>query len=150
MPVISPTAQAPVSGHVAILPRLVTCSYTGYRRDMGTAVRISLGAPRWISLPNPAYSRYSRWPYLAELAPTREYLKSPYDVYKPQYLAQLDRLSADIDRKLGWIEAEHGALVLLCFEKRPDNITEWCHRRLFAEWYQERTGIIVPEVGAGR
>lgn len=142
--------EQPVNVLAESLPRLVTCSYTGYRRDMGTAVRTSLGAPRFITLPNPQWSTYSRWPYIAELAPRQDYMKAPYDTFRARYLDQLDTWSADILRKLTWIPAEHGALCLLCFEKAPLTTANWCHRRLTAEWFQTRYGITVPEMDVRR
>ena len=131
------------------IPQLATCSYGEYRRDMGTAVRITLGVPRWISLPDPRYSRYAKWPYIAELAPRRDYFKAPEAVFDAKYLGQLERLAADIERKLTWIEPEHGRLVLLCFERNVQGPHD-CHRRLFADWWTARTGEDVPELGGRR
>lgn len=37
-------------------------------------------------------------------------------------------------------------LVLMCFDdlSKPG---AWCHRTMFAEWYYEKTGVSVPELG---
>jgi Protein of unknown function, DUF488 len=128
------------------LPRLATCSYRDYRRDMGTAVRITLGVPRWISLPDPRYSKYAKWPYLKELAPDRAWFDAPGDEFDRHYLAKLERYAADIERKLTWIEPEHGRLCVLCFERNVKGPHD-CHRRIFAEWGQERWGVEIPELG---
>jgi len=129
------------------IPRLVTCSYAAYRRDMGTAVRITLSPPRYISLPDPRYSRYTKWPYLAELAPKADYFKAPEAVFDARYLQQLDQLAPDILRKLTWIEPEFGALALLCFEKKISGPHD-CHRRLAANWLSTRLGVEIPEMDA--
>ena len=129
------------------IPKLKTCSYAAYRRDMGTAVRITLSPPRYITLPDPRYSRYKVWPYIAELAPQARYFKAPEAVFDREYLAQLDRLAADIYRKLTWIEPEHGALVLCCYEKRISGPHD-CHRRLAANWLSDRLGVEIPEMDA--
>ena len=36
-------------------------------------------------------------------------------------------------------------IVLCCYEdvRIPD---EWCHRLVFAEWWQARTGMVIPEL----
>jgi hypothetical protein len=127
------------------LPRIVTCSYSGYRREFGTAVRITLGIPRWIRLPDPRYSDYARWPYVSELAPRPQWFKAPAEVFDARMLDQLDRLADDIDRKLRAIPPESGALALCCFERRVTG-PEMCHRRLVAGWLEHRYGIEVPEL----
>ena len=138
------------------LPSLATCSWKDFRRVKGLGVRISLGVPRWIHLPNPAYSPYERWPYIAELAPDRAWLKAPREIYEPAFLAKLDAHAADIFRKLAWftpdkLAKEGGQLVLCCFEKNPvHDPADWCHRRMFADWYQQRTGNEVPEIGGAQ
>ena len=38
--------------------------------------------------------------------------------------------------------------VLLCFEKPPFTPTNWCHRRMVAEWFHNELGLDVPEHGA--
>jgi hypothetical protein len=134
------------------IPKIKTCSYTGYRRDMGTAIRITLGIPRFISLPDPRYSRYSRWPYIQELAPRKEYFNAPEAVFDARYLAQLDERAADIMRKIAWFGgegiAEHGAIVLLCFEKKIAGPHD-CHRRLASGWLSQRLGVEIPEMDPG-
>jgi hypothetical protein len=135
-----------------VIPQIKTCSYTGYRRDFGTAIRITLGIPRFIHLPDPRYSAYSRWPYIEELAPRREYFSAPEAEFDARYLDQLSRSAADIFRKLSWFAAEgmaeHGSIVLLCFEKRINGPHD-CHRRLAANWLSERLGIEIPEMDPG-
>ena len=40
--------------------------------------------------------------------------------------------------------------VLLCWEKPPLTQTNWCHRRMVAEWFAEKIGIDVPELTTER
>lgn len=124
---------------------VATCSYSEYKPEMGAAVRISLGSPRWWKTPPPA----SIW----SLTPRREYLHSGRDVYLPRYFAQLDYYGVDMIRQeFERVAKETGqdTIVLLCFEKLdkkgagPDH---WCHRREFAQWWMEQTGEILPELG---
>jgi hypothetical protein len=98
------------------LPKIVTCSWQAYRREFGTAVRTSLGVPQWVWLPDPAWSDYAHWPYVAELAPRRAYWNAPD--FDARYLAQVARFAGDLDAKLAAIPAENGALVLLCWERQ--------------------------------
>jgi len=57
--------------------------------------------------------------------------------YREEVLSKLDpaRVYADIGEDA----------ILLCWE-RPG---AFCHRRLVAEWFEEKLGVLVPEVGAG-
>jgi hypothetical protein len=58
---------------------------------------------------------------------------------------RLDRHGPDgIRAQLGGIFHANGGkpLVLTCFE---DLSKDPCHRRLFAQWYQAKTGVVVPE-----
>jgi hypothetical protein len=126
-------------------PKIVTCSWKAYRREFGTAVRISLGVPRWVHLPDPAWSDYSRWPYVAELAPRRDYFNAPDDEFDRRYLAQLAEFAGGIDAKLAAIPAENGALVLLCWEKQITG-PEQCHRRFAAGFLAERYGVTIEEL----
>jgi hypothetical protein len=129
------------------LPKIVTCSWQAYRREFGTAVRTSLGVPQWVWLPDPAWSDYAHWPYVAELAPRRAYWNAPD--FDARYLAQVARFAGDIDAKLAAIPAENGALVLLCWERQitgPDQ----CHRRLAAGFLQDRHGIQIEEMDPAR
>jgi len=117
---------------------------------MGTPVRISRGAPRFIHLPDPRYTMNEHWPFVSELAPGYSYMKTAAPTYARYYLKQLEENAAMIERKLSWIPAEHGQLCLLCFEKNLSAPGVFCHRRMFAQWWEERTGQQVPEVGGGK
>lgn len=93
--------------------------------DHPDAVAISLTVP-------PGY----RGRRCQKLAPRRDMLRMSRTEYTPMYLAQLDHLDP---RAL--LEELGENAVLLCFE-RPG---QFCHRRLVAEWLEEKLGIVVPE-----
>ena len=131
------------------LPELATCSYTGYQPEMGTAVKISSAAPRYIKMPAERYGNREHWIYLRELAPSASYRDASDAVFLRAYTAHLEHLADQIEFKLRLIPVEHGRLVLLCFEKDVSNPLA-CHRRVFAEWWEKRTGHEVPELGDGK
>ncbi len=121
---------------------LFTHRYQDFEPSMGVPVRITLGAPRW-TLP------YSLEHQVREAAPSREYFGSARPVYEAAYRAQLDRHGVKFyaSRFQGIAKAAGDLrLVLLCFEdlSKPD---QWCHRRMFAAWWKERTGEKVRELG---
>ena len=123
-------------------PQLVTCSWNAYERTMGTAVRISLGVPR-VKLPDPRYTERQHYVYVSELAPRRDYFHAPAHEFDRLYVDQLRRYGEDIDRKLAAIPPEHGAICLLCWERKITGPE--CHRRLAARWLAERYDVEVPE-----
>jgi hypothetical protein len=43
--------------------------------------------------------------------------------------------------------AEGAEPVLLGYERPPFSMTNFCHRRLVAEWFERKLGVKVPEVG---
>jgi uncharacterized protein YeaO (DUF488 family) len=67
-----------------------------------------------------------------------------WDEYRRRYRQDiLDVLDPDkVLRDLRVEKAGHD-IVLLCFEKDRT----YCHRGLVAEWFLERKGIMVPELG---
>jgi len=68
------------------------------------------------------------------------------------YRERLDRLGVDRARTIlaGFAAAFHVAgCVLLCFEDLA-KAGEWCHRRTFSAWWEERTGQVVPELVPGQ
>jgi hypothetical protein len=102
---------------------------SSYARDgrRPNAVAISRGVPDWF--------RRRRYP---QLAPSRELIAIQNAAlfaarYRREVLAKLDPKA--VFRELG------DSAVLLCYEKPG----EFCHRRLVAEWLEERLGIQVPE-----
>ena len=140
------------SGDPYDTPPLATCSYWEYQRGMGTATRITLYPPRGISLPDPRWTSYASWPSVQLLQPGRAYFRQglPAAEFRDRYLADLNRpgYAQRIAAVLRQLPVEDGRIVLLCFEKTTD-VTVGpmvCHRRIFAEWWQELTGREVPEL----
>lgn len=113
-----------------------------------TFVAIALGLPKWV----PAYEIHGS---LRELAPYRWMLTWPEDEYRLGYMAKLDSMGikyvAELLRDI-WQRHRRKPLVLLCHE----NVTkpgEWCHRQMFAEWWERETGECIQElelIGRGR
>jgi Protein of unknown function, DUF488 len=71
----------------------------------------------------------------------------PADEFEAGYRERLDRVGVDcLRRQFDAIANEHPGqpVVLLCWEKPG----EPCHRRVFADWWRERTREVVPEVVA--
>jgi len=124
-----------------VTAQLATCSFAAYQPRMGTGVRITLGVP-W-KLPPGRW----HWPYLAELAPRPWYFRAAPEKFDTCYLAQLDKLAEDIDLKLTWLAQRYPGqtLIALCYERRVRGPQD-CHRRLWADWHEARTGQHVPEL----
>lgn len=98
------------------------------------AVRISVGAPRWIR---------RRLPAMLQLAPTRSMLSMPRQQYDGLMAAKL----ASLDPAETWRQAhrlvEPHEPILLCFEAPG----VWCHRRMVAEWFEGAGFGRVRELG---
>ena len=70
--------------------------------------------------------------------------RAEYQVLYGKQLAALDpkKVHEDLLSLAGDAEP-----VLLCWEKPPFTVTNWCHRRLVASWFNQELGIDVPEIG---
>jgi Protein of unknown function, DUF488 len=121
--------------------RLFTCSYRAYSSDMGQAVVISRGLPRW------RLEEAESWPRCWLLTPNGAYLDAEPGEFTAGYTAQLERFGPErIGRTITRLSTETAAerLVFLCFEADWDR----CHRQTFARWMLQRTGELVEEIGA--
>lgn len=113
------------------------------REDGYFPVGISIGSPRFklgYELREQCYA----------LAPKGYMLKMEYAPYRVEYFKKLEAIGTgkiiEIVRNLEKrAKAEGKSLVLLCFEdiRKPEN---WCHRRLFAEWWEAKTGESIEEL----
>ena len=108
------------------------------------AVGITLWNPRW-KLQYPLIAN------LRQLAPTREMrqLTDPR-LFDQMYQDRLDELGVDEASALLTHcaeQADNDRLTLLCFEDLTKPGLR-CHRRLFAVWWEENTGYVVPELEA--
>ena len=100
-------------------------------------IQISRGAPRR----HPAGYRQARL-----LAPGPWFGSVAADEYVRRYRDILDGLDPqvtwDLLHRLAGQDVEP---VLLCFERAPFSSTNWCHRRIVAEWFERTLGHDVPE-----
>ena len=83
------------------------------------------------------------------LAPDADMLKMSQALYLPRYAAILNALDPqqvwdDLHRLAGDQEP-----VLLCWERPPFTASNWCHRRLVADWFERALGVTVPEWDSG-
>lgn len=89
-------------------------------------------------------ARYYSGASIKELAPKREWIDEPENVYTPIYkkkiLSKLNPLT--IFNRLKALSSGEN-VVLLCHEKEGD----FCHRRIVAKWLEENLSIEVPELG---
>ena len=105
-----------------------------------TAVRISLGTPKWPI-------GYNLDAEMKDLMPFG--LLNKFEQYEDFERAYFDRLNQKgvqrILAQLQRFERIGKDVVLLCYEdiRKPD---DWCHRRTFADWWMKQTGEEIPEL----
>ena len=101
--------------------------------------------PVGISQGNARYLKYKPI-YLKELAPTWAMVKMENkEDYRKAYTKHLNDIGIQNVQKM-LVEVSNGKpIVLLCFEdlRKQEN---WCHRTMFAEWYEKQTGEKVEEL----
>jgi hypothetical protein len=97
-----------------------------YLKKYSRLVSIALKSPEWF--------RGRRYP---ALAPREDMLHLGEADYRREYRKILDRL--DPRRVYDELGSES---ILLCWE----GAGQFCHRRLVAEWLEERLGVKVPEL----
>jgi hypothetical protein len=104
--------------------------------------------PVGISRGTPRFKLPYRYRLLRLLAPPRETRGIVNTVeFERAYLHQLEKLGVEqIADRLERIGREHDGspLVLLCYE--DVHAGEFRHRRVFAGWWEEQTGRVVPEL----
>ena len=113
-------------------PELATGHYT--------VVGVTRGAPKFPL-------KYPLAGNIMEIAPPG-YLFNEYDRarFTPRYFQNMDRQGAQkIAHILAQYEKQGEDVVLCCYEdvRKPN---EWCHRLVFAEWWESRTGEKIPEL----
>lgn len=137
---------------------LYTCSYNEYKPEMGLAVRISAGVPNY-NLPG-----FNPFRAVMKASPDWSYMSGDGENYNTHFYAQIKdygitRFKAEFEklRKKEGVKKDH-PLVFLCFEKlgkrecdEPEHQIQTemntCHRRKFAEWWEEQTGEHMGELG---
>lgn len=109
------------------------------KRGEYTAVRISLGEPRW-------RVGYDIAGAIKDLMPAGLRQIEDINDFRPMYYERLEGIGVDrISEQLAKLELAAKPVVLLCFcyIRKPD---WWCHRRIFADWWQEKTGEVIEEL----
>ena len=113
------------------------------RNDGYYPVGISIGKPRF-------KTGYEIREQCYALAPKGYMLKMEYEPYREAYFQKLEEIGADkiigiVQRMDERAQEEGKTLVLLSYEdlRKPD---QWCHRTLFAEWWQKMTGEVINEL----
>ena len=104
--------------------------------------------PVGVTLGRPRFKVDYAYVYLRLLAPQKYMWGKSHEEFSRLYRQYLEQIGfARIKAELEDISIGHGDkdLILLCFEDVHKG--ENCHRRVFAEWWQEKTGEEVPEVG---
>lgn len=103
-------------------------------------IGITLGKPKFAL-------RYQVDATIKELAPSGAMFHI-YDrkVFTEQYFTRMNKLGVKGVQELLEPYVEEGKdLVLLCYEdlRKPG---EWCHRQVFAEWWEKETGVRIQEL----
>jgi len=99
-------------------------------------ISIARGTPRGLSAGYRIYKPLAPGPWFNSV-PEVEYRK----LYFAQ-LALLDPINVEADLHSLAAGAEP---VLLCYERPPFTPTNWCHRRMVAEWFKSELRICVKE-----
>lgn len=126
---------------------IATCSYKGFQpvrpEHHGVPVKTSIGTPRF----KLGYTLYEELP---AIMPFGVFGKEEEEAsFRRRYYERLEAKGVDkIGRDLMECRHRHPGqrLVLLCYctvSAKPDG---WCHRRMFAEWFAARTGLVIPEL----
>lgn len=112
-------------------------------KDEYYAVAISLGLPKWPL-------KYKINSQCVMVAPKGYMLKMEKAPYRDAYMRKLAEEGSakviDTIRKFELDAAEQNkSLVLLCFEDltKPG---QWCHRTMFSEWWEDKTGQKIEEL----
>ena len=106
-----------------------------------TAVRISLGTPKWPI-------GYNLDAEMKDLMPFGLLGKfERYEDFERAYFERLDQKGVQrIFSQLQRYERLGKDVVLLCYEDIRKGPDDWCHRRTFADWWLKNTGEALPEL----
>ena len=106
-----------------------------------TAVRISLGTPKWPI-------GYNLDAEMKDLMPFGLLGKfERYEDFERAYFERLDQKGVQrIFSQLQRFERLGKDVVLLCYEDIRKGPDDWCHLRTFADWWLKNTGEALPEL----
>jgi len=121
---------------------LWTSRYQSFQPEWGAPIPITLGMPKF-------RLGYVIGPSERDLAPDYAWFNASTETYTIRMIEKFDRFGVE---HYEGIFDRHAAssgktdLVLLCYEdlSKP---REFCHRRLFSVWWEEKTGQVVREKG---
>jgi hypothetical protein len=125
-----------------LVGRIVTSRYQSWQPGHGVPIQVTIGTPKF-------------WGGRRQLVDLR--IAAPWGLMDPELPTDecrrlyVQRLDDRADRIVGGLAAiarqnPGERLVLLCFEDVEAG--QVCHRRWFAEWFEDRYGIEVPELTA--
>lgn len=123
------------------VPRLYTARYQEFRPEWGVPVRTSIGKPK-MSLDYTITDDIGLLMPFGLLGDGRS-----REDFERGYIARLDRAGRHkLQAIFRTISEKHDrkALVLLCYEDLRRG--QWCHRRMFAEWWWQVAGSEVVEL----
>lgn len=113
---------------------------------MQTASFFTYTGPGRISIARWAPRGLSGFEVYPALNPHAAMLKMVFTEFLPRYQVILARLDPwDTWEQLHRL-ADGCEPVLLCWERPPFTARTWCHRRLVAEWFEDRLKVRVPEI----
>jgi hypothetical protein len=119
---------------------LVTGRYGKFNPDLGVPIRSTVGYPR--------FWRHGPLVHAKEITPYGVFGNRELDdsAQRIAYLARLQDLAVPAVEFLAGVARQHPGqrLVVCCFE--DVHAGEECHRRWFADWFESRYGIAVPEL----
>lgn len=97
-----------------------------------------------IAVGNPKYPLAYKLLNLHSVKPYGVFKKYENDEYKARYFELLERRRVDVIRnEINILGKGKDKVLLLCHEKDPAD----CHRKLFAEWWESKTGEKIEEWG---
>ena len=123
---------------------LSTSRYQRFHPDQGVAVRTTVGRPRFrLDYPLAGHATLiSPMVWMLRIADEQHYRTAYTDMLATTGLDAIRHELTTIATAAG-----NDRLVLLCFcdltIPAPNN---WCHRRIFADWWQTQTGDEIPEL----
>lgn len=105
-----------------------------------TAVRISLGVPRWPL-------GYELAGEIKELMPFGMKNIQNIETFRPLYYQRLDGIGfTRVEAQIQKFRTLGKDVVLLCYEDVRKGPNNWCHRTVFSDWWLSQTGERIGEL----